>query len=531
MQEQQRMMKGLAVVSIAALIAKVLSAIYRVPFQNLAGDVGFYVYQQIYPLYGIVMVLSMYGLPVALSRKRVELLELGKKKEARQLTALFFYSLLLMVVLIWLIIYFQAGTIATIMGDSQLKEPLQAMSYILFVIPFLSVGRGYAQSEGELISTAVSHIGEQIIRVSVIIGLTVYSVYYGFDAYQIGAGAAYGSWIGAGCGVFLLLIMTRGNWFKQVWIVQTNSTSFKQLLPICLSLVKHSFYICMSVLVLILFQLVDAFTIVRLLESSGMDSLTAYIEKAVYDRGQPLIQVGAVLTTTFTLALVPMITKAVTAGQPKEAKRHQQTAFRLTFLIAGAATIGLFIIMNETNHMLFTDGKGSDVLRVLVLVILLQSLFITMSAIYQGYSFLHLPFIAVLVGLAIKIAGQFLFVTHLGVMGAAWSTVIGFVCMLVYLMYNGYKRRILSFGRIRSYSTILVVLIGLAVVSFAFKQWLILFIQESNRLYDTLIAVSTSFVGMVVVMVTISLLPVFSKSEWEMVPALNKMRAIVMKRR
>ena len=34
-------MKGAALLTIATLIVKVLSAIYRVPFQNLVGDEGF----------------------------------------------------------------------------------------------------------------------------------------------------------------------------------------------------------------------------------------------------------------------------------------------------------------------------------------------------------------------------------------------------------------------------------------------------------------------------------------------------------
>ncbi len=47
--EMQRMMQGAVVLTIASFIAKVLSAFYRVPFQNFVGDEGFYVYQQVYP--------------------------------------------------------------------------------------------------------------------------------------------------------------------------------------------------------------------------------------------------------------------------------------------------------------------------------------------------------------------------------------------------------------------------------------------------------------------------------------------------
>ncbi|MGN1293051.1 MAG: oligosaccharide flippase family protein, partial [Levilactobacillus brevis] len=48
-------LQGALILSVAAFVAKLLSAVYRVPFQNMVGNTGFYVYQQVYPLYGIGM--------------------------------------------------------------------------------------------------------------------------------------------------------------------------------------------------------------------------------------------------------------------------------------------------------------------------------------------------------------------------------------------------------------------------------------------------------------------------------------------
>ena len=59
----RRVMQGAFVLTIASFIAKVLSALYRIPLQNLVGDEGFYVYQQVYPIYGIAMTLALSGLP------------------------------------------------------------------------------------------------------------------------------------------------------------------------------------------------------------------------------------------------------------------------------------------------------------------------------------------------------------------------------------------------------------------------------------------------------------------------------------
>ena len=47
------LLKGALILSLASLIAKILSAFYRVPFENIVGNTGVYFYQQVYPLSGI----------------------------------------------------------------------------------------------------------------------------------------------------------------------------------------------------------------------------------------------------------------------------------------------------------------------------------------------------------------------------------------------------------------------------------------------------------------------------------------------
>src|SRR3954447_2303590 len=77
--QSKALFRGAFILAIAALITKILSAVYRVPFQNIVGDVGFYIYQQVYPFYGIALVLSTYGFPVVISKLYAE--EIAKKEK------------------------------------------------------------------------------------------------------------------------------------------------------------------------------------------------------------------------------------------------------------------------------------------------------------------------------------------------------------------------------------------------------------------------------------------------------------------
>lgn len=60
--------QGAVILTIAGLLSKVLSAVYRVPFQNIVGDTGFYIYQQVYPFLGIAIMLGTTGFPVMVSK-------------------------------------------------------------------------------------------------------------------------------------------------------------------------------------------------------------------------------------------------------------------------------------------------------------------------------------------------------------------------------------------------------------------------------------------------------------------------------
>src|SRR5699024_12411474 len=63
---------------------KMLSATYRFPLRSLRGDMGCYIYQQVYPLIGIGMILALYGFPQAVSKLTAERKKLGLSNTIQQ---------------------------------------------------------------------------------------------------------------------------------------------------------------------------------------------------------------------------------------------------------------------------------------------------------------------------------------------------------------------------------------------------------------------------------------------------------------
>ncbi|HEY4579217.1 MAG TPA: oligosaccharide flippase family protein, partial [Savagea sp.] len=153
--QMKQIMKGATILTIAAFIVKVLSAIYRVPFQNLVGDRGFYIYQQIYPFIGMTTVWISYGLSVALSKM---LVEAQTQKEYDSVKKIVGVTLFLLTVVLFLFFQFSGEHLAKWMGDSALAPLLQALSFMMLFVAPLTLFKGEKQAMGDLTTVAISNI-------------------------------------------------------------------------------------------------------------------------------------------------------------------------------------------------------------------------------------------------------------------------------------------------------------------------------------------------------------------------------------
>ena len=81
---------------------------------------------------------------------------------------------------------------------------LRAGAYIVLVMPALAVLKGSFQSEGRMVPVAVSGVGEQAFRVTVILAGTWIAVRAGASLYTAGEVAMWGAVVGEAAGVVIL---------------------------------------------------------------------------------------------------------------------------------------------------------------------------------------------------------------------------------------------------------------------------------------------------------------------------------------
>ncbi|MGN7478894.1 putative polysaccharide biosynthesis protein [Solibacillus silvestris] len=426
-------MKGALLLTVAALIVKVLSAIYRVPYQNLVGDQGFYVYQQVYPFISFFVVWTSSGFAVAISKMLADIEARGGTYEEKQsVSRIIFYYLSALSLLFFCLLFFGAQPLANLMEDPQLAGLLKVGSFITLCMPILAILKGNFQAESKMQPVAYAQVFEQMIRVSIILVGTITLLQYTGSVYSAGKMAMLGTVAGEVAGIVLLLYFmirrprpSRRTAIKSgIWIVLKEVTIY-------------SIAISMSALLLLCFQLVDSFTIFKMLIQSGMDSLQAMEVKGVYDRGQPLVQLGIVVATSLSLAIVPLVALKANKTNGRGAKPFIQLTYRSSLLFGIAAALGLIVVMPYVNQMLFKTDAYSGVLKLYSFQIVPLSIILTFTAVLQGYSKLKIPALFLVLGIALKYMGNVIFLPHFGILGAAIASNIGLlftaVALIVYL--------------------------------------------------------------------------------------------------
>ncbi len=525
----RQILKGAVILTAAALLVKILSAIYRIPFQNMAGDTGFYIYQQVYPFYGIAVVLATYGFPVSISKLLVENAGLDEEaKERRQIVTASFIWVSLFGVILFSLLFFGAEWIAMIMNDRQLVPLVRTVAFSFLLMPFISIVRGIYQAVGNMIPTALSQTFEQLFRVSFILIGTYILLRYEYSLYMVGEGAIVGSLIGGVAATLVLTFYIWKNRQNHFPIVMPAGDILKSTGKV---LLFQGLAFCLSNMYLLLLQLIDSFQLYSNLLAQGIPAEEAKAMKGVYDRGQPLIQVGLVVASSLSLSLVPVLTNLQQNKAVEEVKRMCRLAIKVSSAIGVGAAIGLIGILKSVNIMLFKDDEGLETLAVLAILILLASLLVTCSTILQTMGYWKITVLIILLSIGIKALLNPWLISVNEIQGAAYSSLFALVLACVLLLY--YVKRNITGSNMEIRHITGLVIAGM-VMYIVLKGYSILFFSlvhdpDQSRYVASIHAVSSVALGAVVYLYLLLKLKLFRDDELNHLPGGNHLLEFINK--
>jgi stage V sporulation protein B len=419
-------LQGTAILAAAALISKLLGVIYRIPYQNITGNMGFYVYQQVYPLYSLLLILATAGFPIAVSKLVAERLAVGDRDGAKRVFKISALTLSFTGLLFFIVLYSSAPLMASWMEDDRLILPLRSVSFALLVVPVMAAIRGYFQGHQNMVPTAISQVVEQMVRVATILLLSYWFIHNQYDAYYAGAGAVFGAFTGALSALFVLLFFWNNVQQKDRLTVQTEVFEQESALVLMKKILSYAIPICLGAIVLPLLQLVDSLSVVKMLIYAGGEEMISRELKGIYDRGQPLIQFAAFFAAALALALVPSIADAHARKDHELIAARAEIAMRITLFIGLAASCGLAILAKPINVMLYKTDEGTLTLAVLAFTTIFSTLGVASAAILQGLGHVRIPARNLFIGVIVKTILNIVLIPIWQISGAAAATVIAY---------------------------------------------------------------------------------------------------------
>ncbi|HIW70760.1 MAG TPA: polysaccharide biosynthesis protein [Candidatus Limosilactobacillus merdipullorum] len=487
-QHLHQVVSGTLVLSVAGLIAKILGAVYRVPFQNLVGDTGYYAYQQIYPFYGIEVTLALTGLPVFISRVVAEQDDRGKQLAVARLCR---QILLVAGVVIFALLTFGSRFIANVMGDAHLRVVILGLAPVFLLMPWLAVGRGVQQGLLNMYPTAFSQVSEQVVRVGWIICVAVLAVVNHWNSYRMAAWAMISASVAGLIALGTLWITNHSLWQRAGR--QSSPLTWHRLTK---RLLTEGVLLCWLASVTVILQLVDSFTVKRALVAGGLSEAAAHVSKGIFDRGQPLLQLGLVIATSFSAALLPSLAEKWRHGQRQTFVQVYRVLFHVCITLATIAAAGMMTLMPVINTFLFKNSRGSWALVILMLAVPLAALVSAFCAVLQSVGHLWAMTSGLLAGLVVKCLVNYPAVRALGIDGAAWGTVVSLLTTLLFVWRA--LPAVVHQGGERHFVVKLLVITGVMVVVTGGGAWLMTSWLGSSRLSATLVLLVAIGVGAVV---------------------------------
>ena len=382
------------ILALASILVRFIGMIYRIPMVNIIGSEGNGYYSTAYSVYNILLLLSSYSLPLAVSKLVSARTAVGKWKETKRILIAAFVFAAAVGLTFALITLFLADFFCTkIMGSPRAAIALKWLAPTVFIMAVLGVLRGFFQGLQTMIPTAVSQILEQIANAFVSVGMAAALFQYGTevtlktgDQTFAPAWGAAGGTIGTGAGAFvalafcaMLFFLFRGRFNSSV-----NRDKNAKVRPYG-RIMKRIGYT------------VSEYT------SVWGDYNSAFMI---------LIHLPVAFASAIASALVPSLSAAYAEEDRKLVLQKISVTLRTVLLIALPFSFGMMAVGGNLAKLLFPT-ISADAERYLIIggfAVLFYSLATVTNAILQGLNRLDKPVIHNLISLLVHVLLMFFFV-------------------------------------------------------------------------------------------------------------------------
>lgn len=427
------LVKGTVILALAALIARVLGAVQRIPLVYLLGDAGMGSYTIAFNVYSILLVVATAGIPSALSKLISERTALGRHAEASRIYGAAVQFALVAGAVMTVLLYAGAPYYAErVAHDPASTLAIRAIAPALLLFPLIAIMRGYFQGRQHMLPNGLSQIVEQILRLIAAIGLAYLLLRFGWGAEWAIAGASFGGVAGSVGAIAVMLLFAwrmRKSDSRDTAAEQQGPPSDLPYRRIYAMIFRISIPIVLFSMTVPLIYFIDSSIVIPLLEDQIGHAKAVETLGLLGGRAQSLAGIPIILAIALSQSVVPVISAAYARKDEEQLQKQTSKALQLSILTGLPMVLAICAASRSINIFMFGNDAGTAIIVVLTLSAMFQIVMQTSGAILMGFGEMKRLVVYVAWGIAVKLAGSFLLAPWFGIYGIIVSTALCFIVM------------------------------------------------------------------------------------------------------
>lgn len=433
------------ILAMAGIICRIIGILYRSPLAAVIGDEGNGYYGSAFNIYTIILLISSYSIPSAISKVIAGKLALKEYRNAQRIFHCAFIYVIAVGGVASLFAFIAAG-FPGLLVEENAANVLRIFAPTIFFSGLLGVLRGYFQAHKTMVQTSVSQILEQILNavISILAAYLLKQTVIDKDLTTQAIYGAMGSALGTGAGVLIALAF--------MWLVYGMN---RKMIARRIKRDKSGNILSYSEIFKIIFFLVTPFilsTFIYNFSTSLDETIYRKILKLVKDvdvakiatwygiySGKAVVisNIPIAIASAMPAAMIPSISGKFATGDIKGTRAKVHTAILTTMLIAIPAAVGIGVLAKPVVSFLFPGQTSLDMaaglLRALSITVVFYSLSTLTNAVLQGIGRVNIPVINAAIALAVQtvVLVPCLWFTDLNLYSLAIATIVYSLLMCI----------------------------------------------------------------------------------------------------
>ncbi len=399
------------ILAMASMIVRVIGLLYRAPLTAIIGDEGNGYYGTAYNIYTIILMVSSYSMPSAISKLMAQKLAVGEYRNANRV----FRCALTYGVLVGLVgsglLFFGARFLVPDVAVCV----LQVFAPTVFLFGILGSMRGYFQARGSMVQTSVSQILEQLANavVSIAAAWLLMQTAVGADPTRRAQLGAMGSALGTGAGVliallFMVFCFRRSKEGRKAEIL-SDATGKEEKYRIFLrdTVLVITPFMLSGVIMNLTTSLNQTIYMRMLIDLKGAgETATTTLYGIFSNKAVVISNIPISIATAVSSAIIPGISAAYARRDETGARRQVGNAIRITSIVAIPSAVGLAVLARPITMLMFPQMESlelaSSLLSLLAVTVIFYSISTITNAALQSIGRMNLPLISAGIALVVQ---------------------------------------------------------------------------------------------------------------------------------